>query len=40
MDVKSHFLILYSGGGLYDEEGNGLKIGEWIELSDEFEHRS
>ncbi|CAD8152373.1 unnamed protein product [Paramecium pentaurelia] len=28
------------GGGLYDEEGNGLKIGEWIELSDEFEHRS
>ncbi|CAD8183787.1 unnamed protein product [Paramecium pentaurelia] len=24
------------GGGFYDEEGYGIKIGRWIELSDEF----
>lgn len=25
-----------SGGGAYDEQSNGMKIGEWIELSDGF----
>ncbi|CAD8119982.1 unnamed protein product [Paramecium primaurelia] len=24
------------GGGLYDEEGEGIKIGRWIEVNDEF----
>lgn len=28
---------LFSGGGSYDEEGNEIKIGKWIELSDIFD---
>ncbi|CAD8095946.1 unnamed protein product [Paramecium primaurelia] len=28
------------GGGQYDEEGNGMKIGSWIEISDEFRNQS
>ncbi|CAD8101536.1 unnamed protein product [Paramecium primaurelia] len=28
------------GGGSYDDEGNGIKIGKWIELSDGFRENS
>lgn len=27
---------MYSGGGSYEEDGNSIKIGNWIELSDDF----
>lgn len=26
-----------SGGGAYDEEGDGIKIGKWIELQNKFD---
>ncbi|CAD8141269.1 unnamed protein product [Paramecium pentaurelia] len=31
-------IIGYSGGGAYDDKGNGLKIGKWIDLDDEFNY--
>lgn len=27
---------MFSGGGEYDEKGQGLKIGDWVEISDGF----
>ncbi|CAD8107875.1 unnamed protein product [Paramecium sonneborni] len=30
------YLNIYSGGGLYDQEGNQKKIGKWTELDEEF----
>lgn len=29
-------LPIFSGGGLYDDGGHGIKIGSWIEISDRF----
>ncbi|CAD8117885.1 unnamed protein product [Paramecium primaurelia] len=36
LDEKSLKII---GGGLYDEAGDGLKIGEWIDLNDGFDEQ-
>lgn len=30
------YLNFYSGGGSYDEKGDEIKIGKWIELCDYF----
>ncbi|CAD8181177.1 unnamed protein product [Paramecium pentaurelia] len=30
----------FSGGGLYDQEGQGLKMGNWIDFSDEYKWNS
>ncbi|CAD8156417.1 unnamed protein product [Paramecium pentaurelia] len=27
------------GGGSYDDEGNGMKVGEWIDINEEFDQR-
>ncbi|CAD8130551.1 unnamed protein product [Paramecium sonneborni] len=33
---KGEYKQIYSGGGLYDQEGNQKKIGKWIELVEGF----
>ncbi|CAD8154083.1 unnamed protein product [Paramecium octaurelia] len=45
-DIKQKGELMYnikiaqqnSGGGLYDSEGNGHKIGKWVELNDRFDN--
>lgn len=33
---KYKLFLLFSGGGSYDEGGEGIKIGRWIEVNDDF----
>ncbi|CAD8169681.1 unnamed protein product [Paramecium pentaurelia] len=39
-DIIKYYIEQFSGGGYYDESGNGCKIGRWTELSDEFNNLS
>ncbi|CAD8058043.1 unnamed protein product [Paramecium primaurelia] len=36
MQVIFLYILQFSGGGQYGEEGNGIKIGKWIEQSNRF----
>ncbi|CAD8173975.1 unnamed protein product [Paramecium octaurelia] len=36
--LKLIYLNLQSGGGYYDDAGNGIKIGNWLEISDDFDN--
>lgn len=29
-------MLVFSGGGLYEESGTEIKVGNWLEISDEF----
>lgn len=32
-----YYINIFSGGGCYDEKGDGIKIGKWIDLDDAFD---
>ncbi|CAD8178907.1 unnamed protein product [Paramecium pentaurelia] len=38
--INAIFCVNVSGGGLYDEGGEGIKIGQWIELDERFSSSS
>lgn len=41
IDVKIFYEFqIFRGGGSYNEEGNGIKIGKWIEISERFREDS
>ncbi|CAD8058032.1 unnamed protein product [Paramecium primaurelia] len=40
MQINHLLQLCFSGGGQYDEAGDGLKLGNWVEISDNFDQYS